>query len=532
MGPLVSVIMSAYNHRNYVTETIESVLGQTFSNLEFLIADDHSTDGTDHLIRGFSDPRIMAYYQKVNTGGCSAFLRGKSIGKYIAIIHSDDVWLPDKLEKQVAYMEAHPECAACFTHAALIDEGSNTDVGFDMGIDIFRHPNRTQAEWLRYFFTTGNCLCHPSILARRDIYIELENNRALRQLPDFNKWISLVKNHPIHIIQADLTLHRRHLKTHGNMSFYQPENTIRNFEEAYCLSETYFDNMPDDLFIDAFSDIFRNPQACTPFELICEKYFLLLDHWQFGGYASALSAAVFFFKNCGNANVLKTLEDVYGYTLRDYYALTGRINIDWLNQFNLFSEYQGTIHFDTGLGFSEQEKVVFSFSQAKNCINWSGILPHGCKAVRFDPVELTYCAVKKIRVHAGTLELIPTPLNGITTGEYTVFDTLDPQYLINIPDAIQDELCISCVILVAPENEMEYISAIHTAFLHQLEQHKKYYLSAINELENQIEYIKTKLTYAENAFNEISNSTFWKATKPFRAILDCFKKGHRQIGHR
>lgn len=339
MSPLVSVLMSSYNHKDFVAETIDSVLCQTFSDFEFLISDDHSSDGTDEVIRRYNDPRITAFYQTESTYGNNTFLRARSVGKYIAIIHSDDVWLPDKLKKQVDYMEAHPECAACFTHAALIDESGSLHAQFDMKENIFRQPNRTQAEWLRHFFTKSNRLCHPSVLIKRDILIRLSSNRALQQLQDFQKWVSLLKHDPIYIIQEDLTLHRRHLETHGNTSSALPENSLRSMTELFCLSETFFDDLSDELFIEAFRALFRDPNAHSPAELLCEKFFLLLDHWVFGGAQRKLSAAVFFYKNCGaNADVLLTLQDHYGYTLQDFYALTGSINLNWLNTAPAYTE--------------------------------------------------------------------------------------------------------------------------------------------------------------------------------------------------
>ncbi|MEN6420032.1 MAG: glycosyltransferase [Clostridiaceae bacterium] len=333
MPPLVSVVMSSYNHRAFVAEAVQSVLRQTFTNFEFIISDDHSTDGTDEVIRGFSDPRIIALYQTENTYCLNAQLYDMSAGKYIAIIHSDDVWLPKKLEKQVAYLESHPDCAACFTHAALIDEHGNPEVKFDMKENIFIQPNRTQAEWLRYFFTKSNCLCHPSILIRRDILIDLGRNRALRQLQDFDKWIRLVKQAPITILQDQLTLHRRHLATHANTSAPKPENSLRALSEMYLLSETFFDGLSNELFIEAFQSLFRKPNAKTPEELTCEKFFLLLDHWVFGGNQRKLSAVNFFYKHCGaSPDVLATLREQYGYTLQDFYALTGGISFNWLSE--------------------------------------------------------------------------------------------------------------------------------------------------------------------------------------------------------
>ncbi len=338
-SPLVSVVMSSYNHRAFVAEAVQSVLRQTFADFEFIISDDHSTDGTDEVIRGFSDSRIIALYQAENTYCLNAQLYDMSVGKYIAIIHSDDVWMPKKLEKQVAYLESHPDCAACFTHAALIDEQGNPEVKFDMRENIFLQPNRTQAEWLRYFFTKSNCLCHPSVLIRRDFLIQLGRNRALRQLQDFDKWIRLVKQAPIAILQEDLTLHRRHLATHANTSAAKPENSLRALAETYLLSETFFDGLSDELFLEAFQSLFRRPNAQTPEELTAEKFFLLLDHWVFGGNQRKLSAASFFYKHCGaNPDVLATLREQYGYTLQHFYALTGGISFNWLSEAPTYTE--------------------------------------------------------------------------------------------------------------------------------------------------------------------------------------------------
>jgi glycosyltransferase involved in cell wall biosynthesis len=387
LPPLVSVVMSSYNHKAFVAETIWSVLNQTFEDFEFIISDDHSEDGTDEVIRGFSDKRITALFQTENTFGLNSFLYEMSVGKYIAIIHSDDLWLPKKLEKQVAYLESHPDCAACFTHAALIDEHGNAICKSDMKENLFCQPNRTRAEWLRYFFTKGNCLCHPSILIRRDILIGLGRNRALRQLQDFSKWVLLLKHHPIHILLDELTLHRRHMVTHANTSATVPENSLRTLAEMYCISETFFDGLSDELFVEAFQSLFRNPNAKTPEELLCEKFFLLLDHWVFGGNQRKLSAAAFFYRNCGaDKEVLATLREQYGYTLQDFYSLTGSIQLNWLS---------------------------------------------------------------------------------------------------NVP----------------PYTEARYLEAV-----------------------SQVEKLQSKLAQAENAYEEISNSTSWKITKPFRMLMDCLRR--------
>ncbi|MGD9900528.1 MAG: glycosyltransferase, partial [Calditrichaceae bacterium] len=202
--PLVSVVIPSYNQGKYIEKAINSVLTQDFDNFELLISDDASPDNSWEIIQRFEDPRIRTYRQRKNLGavGNLVFLIRESRGKYVALLNSDDYWLPGKLDKQVEIMESDPELGACFTWADLVDENGNTITGIEeIWSDVFRQPNRTQAEWLNHFFFRGNCLCHPSMLIRRDVYRHMNYyNPALRQLPDFEMWIRLVKHYPINII--------------------------------------------------------------------------------------------------------------------------------------------------------------------------------------------------------------------------------------------------------------------------------------------------------------------------------------------
>ena len=107
MGELVSIIMPSYNTAVFISETIKSVLAQTYTNWELIIVDDCSTDHTDEVIKSFSDNRIHYYKNICNKG--AAFSRNRALckakGKWIAFLDSDDLWMPEKLEKQIAFME-------------------------------------------------------------------------------------------------------------------------------------------------------------------------------------------------------------------------------------------------------------------------------------------------------------------------------------------------------------------------------------------------------------------------------------------
>ena len=107
MNDLVSVIMPSYNTAKYIAASIDSVLAQTYKNLELIIVDDCSTDDTEAVIAGFSDERIRFYKNEKNSG--AAISRNRALreakGKWIAFLDSDDLWTPDKLEKQIGFME-------------------------------------------------------------------------------------------------------------------------------------------------------------------------------------------------------------------------------------------------------------------------------------------------------------------------------------------------------------------------------------------------------------------------------------------
>ena len=125
--PLISVLLNVYNGEAFLAESIQSVLNQTYQNFEFIIVDDASTDETAEIIRSFDDKRIRYIYNPVrrHIPYAGNLALKNATGDWIARIDADDVWVEDKLEKQINYVLAHPEVGACFSYADLIDENSN-----------------------------------------------------------------------------------------------------------------------------------------------------------------------------------------------------------------------------------------------------------------------------------------------------------------------------------------------------------------------------------------------------------------------
>ena len=120
--PKVTVLMPVYNCEAYVGEAIDSILGQSFTDFEFLIIDDASNDNTVSVIQSFTDSRIRLIEKPRNTGYTNSLNYGLTIakGEYIARMDGDDISLPERFAKQVTFMDAYPEVVACGTTYSII----------------------------------------------------------------------------------------------------------------------------------------------------------------------------------------------------------------------------------------------------------------------------------------------------------------------------------------------------------------------------------------------------------------------------
>lgn len=125
--PEVSIVMPVYNSERFVGEAIQSLLDQTFRNFELIVVDDGSTDRSPGIISGFSDSRIRVLKNERNRGIVFSRNRGLAAmnGKYYAPFDSDDVAMPDKIEKQVDFLQRNPDIAMTGSWAMLCDENGN-----------------------------------------------------------------------------------------------------------------------------------------------------------------------------------------------------------------------------------------------------------------------------------------------------------------------------------------------------------------------------------------------------------------------
>jgi hypothetical protein len=221
-------------------------------------------------------------------------------------------------------MEKHSDCGACFSSAEIIDENGKQ---ISIYREVFDQPNRTQAEWYSYFFHYGNCLSHPSILIRTEIYRKLGvYHLALRQLPDFDMWVRLIKHYNIYIFQKPLVQHRRFMNSDKNTSAQTTENAMRDSMETYYILNRFFSDVSDDMFAEAFGKEFRKTGKLTHNELCCERFFLLLNGTYYIPSVSLFAAINYFFDVYNQEGMADTFRESYNFTMRDFHAISCRVN--------------------------------------------------------------------------------------------------------------------------------------------------------------------------------------------------------------
>ena len=130
MKDLVSIIVPSYNCAKYLPDTIGSVLAQTYENWELLIVDDCSTDNTEEVVKSFGDDRIRYLKNEQNSGAALSrnYALREAKGRWIAFLDSDDMWMPEKLEHQIAFMEENGYSFSCTKRVLCQEDGTLTNV--------------------------------------------------------------------------------------------------------------------------------------------------------------------------------------------------------------------------------------------------------------------------------------------------------------------------------------------------------------------------------------------------------------------
>jgi glycosyltransferase involved in cell wall biosynthesis len=322
----VSVIVPSYNHAPFLVEAVKGTLNQTHAVEEVVVVDDGSRDASLSLLKSITDPRLKVVALPENRGGAEALNVGirATNSPLLAICNSDDVWEPNKLEVQLRAMARSPGTAAVFTHVKLIGEKGER-VPRDVGLEeLFAADNRTRHAWIRRFLEIGNCLCHPSVLIKREVYeqVGLYDNRY-RQLPDFHMWLRVVQKYDIEILPDRLICFR----VHANTSRPSPAASTRDTNEFADIALEVFRGLSADNFYLAFGA--RRDPSDSNFRLAVEKVLYLWSVMSPRGPTFRWIAGQLAMELLANADGREAWRS-YGFSVPDFHTLRG-IFSPWLN---------------------------------------------------------------------------------------------------------------------------------------------------------------------------------------------------------
>lgn len=241
--PKVSVVIPTYNCKDYVQEAINSVLAQTYRDFELIVVDDGSTDGTGEVLKQFHS-QIRYVYQK-NQGSSAAQNRGirMASGQLVAFLDHDDLWLPHKLERQVAYLDAHPDVALVCSSVLTIDaDGSclsrETEERF--------HLSEGQLPFETIFFRCP--VLTSTVLTKREALIQAGLfDVTLRYGDDYDMWVRLALQSPIAFIPEPLAYYRVHGGNTSALVMSRPEEVDRWLSDALRNKEKIYRCWPADL---------------------------------------------------------------------------------------------------------------------------------------------------------------------------------------------------------------------------------------------------------------------------------------------
>jgi glycosyltransferase involved in cell wall biosynthesis len=229
MSKLVSVVIPTYNRRHLVVEAIESVLAQTYRPLEIIVVDDGSTDGTEEELSRFKDK--LRYLRQENRGPSAARNLGirAATGEFVALLDSDDLWEPAKIEKQVALMERSPQVGVVFCEIQRLNVTT--------GETVVRHCPRDLRGDLRRELLRRNCVIgsDSAVVVRRACFDQIGVfDEGLQQAEDWDLWIRISRHFHYDFVAEPLVT----IRTHGDnlhqqvrvMHEYQLEVIRRAFE--------------------------------------------------------------------------------------------------------------------------------------------------------------------------------------------------------------------------------------------------------------------------------------------------------------
>ncbi|MCI0460248.1 MAG: glycosyltransferase [Gemmataceae bacterium] len=460
--PLVSVNMVTYNQAPFLRESIRSVLGQTFTDLELVIVDDGSTDGTPQVVAEFTDPRVV-YIRQDNQGPGAATNRGLATcrGRYVALMTGDDLCYPDRIARELEALR-RAGGGVVFSNADYIDEDGQPITSAHYPKDFFAIPPMTRGQILERFFASGNFIHTVTAFAELRAFREAgPYEPLLYQLQDLEVLIRLVKRHAF-VFLPECTIRWRIRAGGGNLSAFSPGKALRSFTEFYFILSRFFDDVSPDLFREAFGDRLVCPDSHTAVELACEQAFLFLR-----------SSSICLAPLLGLEKLYELFHDeTAARLLAERFGLTPHRFVDLLQQIDpggAFRRYQTVLCVDTGNGWngsqqlvqlansdSEQFRLAFDLSAFPG-VQRVGWHPQVLRAGRVRLTSVTWTD-QAGQVQAADLDRLETNGQREGAGDFT-FLTLSPFICIPVHGDVRTLVLEGNWELPATETSAEHLAA-------------------------------------------------------------------------
>lgn len=249
----VSVLLPVYNGAEYLKDSIRSILNQTFKDFEFLIIDDGSTDNSVDLIKSFNDSRIVFIKNNENIGLIKTLNKGLDLanGEYIARMDQDDISYPERLSKQVHFMDKNPDCGVCGSWIRTFGDVKNQTIKYETDPDIIK----AQLLFL-------NPLAHPTTILRKDIFdkFSLRYDEFYKNAEDYELWTRVANFSKIYNIPEVLLDYR---VSSGQMThkYQNAQNKMVMIIRKKALSALKTKFSDDDLFIHQNLGTYNSPST-------------------------------------------------------------------------------------------------------------------------------------------------------------------------------------------------------------------------------------------------------------------------------
>ena len=235
-NPLISVVLSVYNGEQYLSESIESILNQSYRDFEFIIIDDGSSDKSLEIIRSYNDKRIVVISRE-NRGLIASLNEGilKSKGKYIARMDADDISLPTRFEEQVEFLEKNSKVGLCGTAViGFSDKGDESPW-------ILSQKSKTIKSQMLF----SSSLAHPTVMMRRELIVkhQLFYDENFKYAEDFELWTRFANVTELANLKTPLLRYRVLENSESRMA---DRDVQRRYEVISAITKVYLEKLKID----------------------------------------------------------------------------------------------------------------------------------------------------------------------------------------------------------------------------------------------------------------------------------------------